>query len=203
MVVEQWTLARMGLEAVVPAAGVQVVGSVATALEGFRVLRATGAGMVVVGGCADSTPIAVVRRARAETAARVVVVLPGADAPSVIELCAAGALAVVSRDAPEAELLAAISHAMVGERYVAPQVLAGMFDRPSALRPPARPRFDLTRRESAVLAELAAGRTNSEIAERLCIGAETVKTHLGNIYAKLAVRRRDQAVGVAIKHGLV
>ena len=64
-------------------------------------------------------------------------------------------------------------------------------------------RFKLTEREQAVLAQLVAGGTNREIADALCIGTETVKTHLVNIYAKLDVQRRDQAVGVALQGGLV
>ena len=69
--------------------------------------------------------------------------------------------------------------------------------------PPVRPRFDLTVREREVLTELAAGRTNSEISQRLLIGTETVKSHLNNIYDKLDVRRRTHAVSLAVSAGLV
>ena len=130
--------------------------------------------------------------------------MPAAQSGSVLDLCALGAHAVVPRDVTPEELTAAVRHALDGERYVPPRFLAGAFQTGSRMmRPAMRPRFNLTSRETAVLSELAAGRSNQEIAERLCIGSETVKTHLGNIYAKLAVRRRHQAVGVAFEHGLV
>ena len=61
----------------------------------------------------------------------------------------------------------------------------------------------LTEREHAVLRLVAGGRTNREVADSLCIGAETVKTHLSSIYAKLSVNRRQAAVGVAIQQGLL
>ena len=50
---------------------------------------------------------------------------------------------------------------------------------------------------------LATGRSNREIAVALHIGAETVKTHLSNLYLKLAVTSRDQAVAAALRSGLL
>jgi DNA-binding NarL/FixJ family response regulator len=90
-----------------------------------------------------------------------------------------------------------------GERYLAPELLRTLFAEPVAGSTGAAPAFALTTREQSVLSELAAGRTNREIATILCIGSETVKTHLGNIYAKLAVSRRDQAISLALQGGLV
>ncbi|MCK4471341.1 MAG: response regulator transcription factor [Anaerolineae bacterium] len=67
----------------------------------------------------------------------------------------------------------------------------------------ARVRDDLTEREMEVLRLLADGRTNREIAEELVVGAETVKTHVGNILAKLHLAHRIQAVIYALKQGLI
>lgn len=201
VVIDDSPLTRLGIGVVLAEAGVTVATSTAAATQGFAAVDA-GTSLVVIGRCSDSTARHAVRRA-AEHRVGVVVLLPSAQAGTVLDLCALGAHAVVPRDASADELTAAVHHARRGERYVPPRLLAGAFESPRMSRPAMRPRFNLTGRETAVLAELAAGRSNQEIAERLCIGAETVKTHLGNIYAKLAVRRRHQAVGVAFEHGLV
>ncbi|QKW21901.1 response regulator transcription factor [Kitasatospora sp. NA04385] len=78
--------------------------------------------------------------------------------------------------------------------------------------PPPRPRpgpaqrpplpDGLTQREAEVLALIAAGLSNAEIAERLFVSPATVKTHINNLFAKTAVRDRAQAVAYAFKHGI-
>lgn len=60
----------------------------------------------------------------------------------------------------------------------------------------------LTGREAEVLALVAAGRTNREIAETLVVSHKTVARHLSNIFAKLGVRSRTQAAAYAYEHGL-
>lgn len=87
-------------------------------------------------------------------------------------------------------LLAAVAGAVTGALRVAPRRLP---------RPPIR----LTGREQQVLHALCDGATNEEIAEQLCIGADTVKTHVRRLYDKLGARRRTQAVALALRAGLV
>jgi DNA-binding NarL/FixJ family response regulator len=61
----------------------------------------------------------------------------------------------------------------------------------------------LTRREHEILALLAEGLGNTAIAERLVISPKTVSTHVGNIYGKLGVRTRVQALTAGYRHGLL
>jgi DNA-binding NarL/FixJ family response regulator len=80
-------------------------------------------------------------------------------------------------------------------------VLAAYRDGPAR---PAGPALDvLTAREREVLALIGAGRSNSEIAAELFLGEGTVKTHVGHVFAKLALRDRAAAVVLAFDSGLV
>jgi len=64
-------------------------------------------------------------------------------------------------------------------------------------------RDDLTDREKEILTQLAHGLTNKEIADKLIVGEETIKTHVGNILAKLHTVHRLQAVISALKKGII
>jgi len=157
--------------------------------------------VIVVGQIDDMTQLGVVRRVAALTGVASIVLTSTASPSAVMDLCAAGAHAVAERESTASDLGGAVAAVLEGRRYLASDLLGAMFDSKAAA--PVKPRFDLTDREREVLAQLAAGRTNSEISHRLLIGTETVKTHLTNIYDKLDVRRRTHAVSLALAHGLV
>jgi two-component system, NarL family, response regulator len=63
--------------------------------------------------------------------------------------------------------------------------------------------LDLTRRELEVLRLIADGEANREIAQRLSVREETVKSHMRNIFARLHARSRAHAVAIALRHGLI
>jgi LuxR family maltose regulon positive regulatory protein len=91
------------------------------------------------------------------------------------------------------------------QAFVREQVLPRMPDQEamSATRPASGEEWDLTERELEVLALLARGRTNAAMARELFVSVNTVKTHLKNIFAKLDVRTRTEAVEVARRLGLI
>jgi DNA-binding NarL/FixJ family response regulator len=118
----------------------------------------------------------------------------------------AGASGFLLKDTPPELLVDAVRVVAAGEALLAPSVTRRLIEE-FARRPAptgAVPGVDqLTEREVEVLRLMARGRSNGEIAEQLYLGETTVKTHVGRILTKLAVRDRVQAVVAAYECGLV
>lgn len=87
----------------------------------------------------------------------------------------------------------------------ATQQIRAQFQQPMAEMPRSVPAQDnpLTQREGEILALIANGKSNSEIAETLYIAASTVRVHVHAILQKLEARDRTQAVVIALRHGLI
>ena len=113
-----------------------------------------------------------------------------------------GARGYILKDAGATRLLAAIKSAYQGETVFSAAVSEAITER--AALPAARPEAEtLNERELEVLEQLAQGARNKEIAERLFVVPRTVEYHLANIYAKLGVSNRTEAVREALDRGLV
>jgi NarL family two-component system response regulator LiaR len=204
LVIDDWTLVREGVVAVLLTTGLTTGVAVGTATEALIGLADADVKVVVIGSCADSTTVEVVRRiATARPDVRIVALVGAVNQRSLVEMCSAGAHGVVLRTAGTDDLRDALAQVGRGGRYLSPSLLSTLFSDPAAAVDRRDGAFGLTTREQAVLAELAAGHSNQQIASTLHIGVETVKTHLGNIYAKLAVRGRDEAISVALQDGLL
>ena len=119
----------------------------------------------------------------------------------------AGAKGYLSSDASVSELVKAIQAVHDGELWVERKLMAKLFDRGvlvDATGEDRRADFQaaLTRREHEVLHFLASGGTNKDIAHALLISEKTVKSHLNNIFRKLQVTGRLQAVLYAVERGI-
>src|SRR5450631_4212186 len=122
----------------------------------------------------------------------------------------AGASGFLLKNAEPAQLLSAIRTVASGDAVVAPRITRRLLERFAGQLPASPedcapdPRIArLTGREREVLAEMAKGLSNAEIAPRLLLSEATVKTHLGRILPKLGLRDRVQAVVLAYETGLV
>ena len=123
----------------------------------------------------------------------------------------AGASGFLLKDTRPTELAEAIRTVASGEAVVSPRITQRMLEMFASSLPnsgtPAQasdPRIDsLTPREKEILVLMSQGMSNAEIAEHLVVSATTVKTHVGNVLAKLDVRDRVQAVVVAYETGLM
>ncbi|HJZ07760.1 MAG TPA: response regulator transcription factor [Trebonia sp.] len=118
-----------------------------------------------------------------------------------------GASGFLLKDASARELAEAVRVVAAGDALLSPSVtrrLIAEFARMGAPRGPSRKTLqDLTERETEVLALVAQGLSNAEIAGRLVVAEQTVKTHVSRILMKLGLRDRTQAVVLAYETGLV
>ena len=135
---------------------------------------------------------------------RVLVITTFENDDYVYEALRAGASGFLLKRARPAEVVEAVRVVAHGESLLFPAALrrlvAGRAGRPDEQ---ALAAARLTERESEVLRLMATGLSNTEIAERLVVGVETVKTHVGNVLAKLDARDRTQAVIAAYESGFV
>jgi DNA-binding NarL/FixJ family response regulator len=123
----------------------------------------------------------------------------------------AGASGFLLKDVPPTDLLTGIRAVAAGDAVVAPNVTRRLIDAfvphlpdPATGRSPLDERLHpLTEREREVLVEVARGRSNAEIGAALRVSEATVKTHVGRILAKLALRDRVQIVVFAYEAGVV
>ena len=120
----------------------------------------------------------------------------------------AGASGFLLKDAPPSDLVAAVRVVARGDALLAPSVTRRMIERFADAAPAARPGpppslSGLTDREREVLLQVAAGRSNAEIATTLFIAEQTVKSHVSRVLGKLRLRDRAQAVVIAYESGLV
>jgi len=125
----------------------------------------------------------------------------------VYEALRAGASGFLLKDASASELAEAVRVVAAGDALLSPGVtrrLIAEFARMGARKSPSRKNLeDLTERETEVLALVARGMSNTEIALHLVVAEQTIKTHVSRVLMKLGLRDRAQAVVFAYESGLV
>ena len=123
---------------------------------------------------------------------RIAIYTADADERIARDVLDAGAVALVLKEAPLADLARALEAALAGNTYLDP-----------ALTKDAKPGGKLTQRELDVLGLLAEGLQHEEIGRRLGISSETVRTHLRKASDRLGAATRTQAVATALRLGLI
>jgi DNA-binding NarL/FixJ family response regulator len=200
---------------------------------GFAALLDTQEDLEVVGSAADGEEAVTVCRDRRPDVVLMDVRMPvmdgieatrqvtqdGTEAPRVIVLTTfdldeyvydalgAGASGFLLKDVTAETLFDAVRVVAAGDALLAPAVTRRLVSEFARMRPTLPPRpealAELTPRETEVLRLVADGLSNGEIAERLVVSDETVKTHVSRVLTKLDLRDRTQAVVVAYECGLV
>ncbi len=146
------------------------------------------------------------RRIVASTETRVVILTTFDLDEYVYDALRSGAAGFLLKDAPPEQMIDAVHAVARGDALIAPSItkrlLAEFVRRPEPAD--AAPQLALlTDRERDVLLRLGRGLSNAEIASELYLGEATIKTHVGNVLAKLGLRDRVQAVVFAYEHGLI
>jgi DNA-binding NarL/FixJ family response regulator len=134
----------------------------------------------------------------------VVVLTMHDDDETVFAAMRAGARGYLLKGAPRAELARAIGAVAAGDAIFGAAIarrLVAFFDRPPA-RPDPAAFPELTEREREILGLIARGRSNAEIANELVLSPKTVRNHVSNVFSKLQVRDRAEAIVRAREAGL-
>jgi DNA-binding NarL/FixJ family response regulator len=198
---------------------------------GFRAILEGQGDMTVVGEAGDGLAAVDLARRRRPDVALMDIRMPGMDGleaarrilaaeepPAVLmvttfdldeyvyEALRAGASGFLLKDVLPEQLIEAVRVVAGGDGLIAPSITKRLIERFARTAPPlARPPGldELTPRELEVLDLVARGLSNAEIAERLVLSGDTVKTHVKRVLAKLGLRDRVQAVVLAYEAGLV
>lgn len=134
------------------------------------------------------------------SATRAIVLTSVSDRSDVGPALRAGAAGFLYKDVDPGALVQAVRAVHGGQVLLAPEAAEAMLT--PAAGPVAAGPAPLTEREREVLALIAAGRSNREIARSLAVAEKTVKTHVSNVLMKLGVQDRTQAALYAVRHGL-
>ena len=213
LVVDDQRVVREGLATIVSSLeGMEVVGqaangeeAVALAVEHQPDVVLMDLRMPVMDGAEATSAI----RSRL-SGAQVVVLTTYADDESIITALSAGAMGYLTKDATREDIRRALEAAAAGQSVLDPAAQAALLGAaragapagPAATPAPRELPDGLTEREVEVLALLARGLSNPEIAQHLYVAEATVKTHINRIFAKTHSRDRVQAAVYAREHGL-
>jgi len=201
--VGDWPLVRSGFRQVLQSAGIGVIASVADAAEASTVLRRVGADAVVVSALTCQAGVSNRRKIAALDPQLPVLVLGRcADPHSVQRVIDAGARGyLLLEQILDTDLIHALRRVVAGELCLSPGLRIPQPSPSPAMMETAYER--LTRRQRQVLALVASGRSNREIAVALQLSVNTVAVHRASLKRTLAVRQTAALVLVALRHGLV
>lgn len=209
LLVDDHAVVRTGLRMLLePEADFEIVGEAGSGREALAAVAETRPDIVLMDiGLPDISGIEAateIKRLHPDTA--IVALTIHEDEAYFFKMLAAGASGYVPKRAAPEELLTALRAAAAGEVYLYPSLARLLVhdylaQEPAARQAPAAD--DLTDREREVLAHLADGASNAEIADTLAISPKTVARHRENIMRKLGLHSRTELVKYAIRKGLI
>lgn len=197
LLVDDHMVIRMGLmTAVSDASDMEVVADVESGQEAIKAFRKHRPDIVILDlRMHGLNGVETLRALRQEFKnARVLVFSSYAKGEEIYQAMKAGATGFVMKEMPLTRLLGAIRAVHGGEHYIPPEIAVRVGERLPA---------DLSPRELDVLQMLGRGFSNKEIGTQLGVAEGTVKIHITNMFGKLGVADRTQALLAAIKRGIL
>jgi DNA-binding NarL/FixJ family response regulator len=206
LLVDDHEVVRLGLRAVLEVEpDIEVVGDADTAGRAVVAAARLRPSLVLLDVVLpDESGIEACREIRAANPAiRVLMLTSFGDETAVLSSMLAGASGYLLKNAPRADLLAAIRAVAAGATLLDPAVAKVVQQRLAGISSgKTEPRTSLSEREREVIALVARGLTNREIAETLVISEKTARNHVSNILDKLGLTRRSEAAAYAVRHGM-
>jgi DNA-binding NarL/FixJ family response regulator len=198
--IEDHQALRQGLELLLRRAGCDVVATAGGRDDGLEMVRSFEPDVTVIDiTLGEDSGIALTRELLREDVGRKIVLYTGSnDTDVLLDGLDSGARGYALKEGAPSELLEAIEFVARGGTYVDPRLRPALLSQRATQRAPT-----LSAREREIIGLLAEGLTGDEVAERLFLSTETVKTHIRNAMTKLEARNRVHAIAIALRDGLI
>src|SRR5213592_2090421 len=206
MLVDDHELVRQGVVSMLAKAeDLAIVGEAKTGREAIETARKELPDIVLMDvRMPDMDGLEATRKIKEERSRTAVVMLTMHDNPTYLrDAVRAGAAGYLLKDVSKEELVDAIRQVSTGGAFIESKLLRGMLSEMKPAGPVSSAAKNLTKREREILGLVAEGLSNREIADKLVLSPETVKSHVAAILEKLNVSDRTQAAIYAVRNGLV
>jgi DNA-binding NarL/FixJ family response regulator len=200
VLIEDHEALREGLELLLDREGCSVLGTAGTAAEGRRLVEELAPDVALVDiRLGEDDGIALTRRLLDDDQGRRIMLYTGSsDEELLFSGLDSGAQGYALKDGSPRELVEALALVADGGNYVDPRLRPALLSRRSTER-----LKSLSNREREILDLLAQGLTGEQVAEKLVLSAETVKTHIRNAMSKLEAHTRVHAIAIALREGYI
>jgi DNA-binding NarL/FixJ family response regulator len=200
VLIEDHQALREGLELLLGRHGVEVVGTAGTAAEGRELIERLEPDVALVDiRLGEDSGIELTRAVLdADSSRRVVLYTGSSDVELLVSGLDSGARGYALKEGTPSELTGALQTVVGGGTYVDPRLRPALLSRQTTQRLPS-----LSKREREIMDLLAQGLTGEDVAERLFLSSETVKTHIRNAMSKLEAHTRVHAVAIALREGYI
>ena len=200
VLIEDHQALREGLELLLGREGCEVVGTAGTAAEGRELIERLEPDVSLVDiRLGEDSGIELTRAVlRDDPSRRIVLYTGSSDVELLISGLDSGASGYALKEGTPNELTGALETVADGGTYVDPRLRPALLSRQATQRMPS-----LSKREREIMDLLSQGLTGEDVAERLVLSSETVKTHIRNAMGKLEANTRVHAVAIALREGYI
>jgi DNA-binding NarL/FixJ family response regulator len=200
VLIEDHQALREGLELLLGREGCEVVGTAGTAAEGRELIETLEPDVSLVDiRLGDDSGIDLTRAVLdGDPSRRVVLYTGSSDVELLISGLDSGARGYALKEGTPNELTGALETVAEGGTYVDPRLRPALLSRQTTQRMPS-----LSKREREIMDLLSQGLTGEDVAERLVLSSETVKTHIRNAMTKLEAHTRVHAIAIALREGFI